>query len=145
MRFARTSLISLAAALLAGCGSSTPSSSLPVPTTTDVSLDQTFTLAPGQSARIPSQGLEVRFDSVSGDSRCPEDVVCVWAGDAAINLTLTKSGQSRAVAIHTTLDPKVIAEGEVQISLVKLAPNTNSKKSISQGEYRVQLKASTGA
>lgn len=145
MRFTRTLFTSLAAALLAGCGSSTPSSSLPVPTTTDVSLDQTFTLAPGQSARIPSQGIEVRFDSVSGDSRCPEDVVCVWAGDAAINLTLTKGAQSRAVAIHTTLDPKVITEGEILISLVKLAPNTNSTKSIPQGEYRVQLKASTGA
>lgn len=143
MRFTRTFLTSLAA-LVTACGSSTPSSSLPVPTTTDVTIDQTFTLAPGQSARIPAQRIEVRFDSVSGDSRCPEDVVCVWAGDAVINLTLTKDGQSRAVAVHTTLDPKVISEGEIMISLVNLAPNTNSKRSIPQGEYRVQLKASTG-
>jgi hypothetical protein len=143
MRFTRLLVTALAAVSLAACGSSTTSSSLPVPTTTDVTLDQQFTLSPGQTARIPAQGLEIRFDSVSGDSRCPEDVVCVWAGDAAINLTLTRNGQSRSVAVHTTLDPKVVVEGGVSISLVKLAPNTSSKKSIPQGEYRVQLLAST--
>jgi len=143
MRFTRAFATTLVAASLVGCGSSTPSSSLPAPVTTDVSLDQQFTLSPGQTARIPAEGLEIRFDSVSGDSRCPEDVVCVWAGDASINLTLTRSGQSRAVAVHTTLDPKVIVEGNVHISLVKLSPNTNSKTQIPQGEYRVQLMAST--
>lgn len=141
MRVVRPVMTTLVAITLAACGSSTTSSSLPAPATTDVTLDQLFTLAPGQTARIPAQGLEIRFDSVAGDSRCPEDVVCVWAGDAAINLTLTRSGQSRSVAVHTTLDPKVIVEGDIAISLVRLAPNTSSKKAIPQSEYRVQLKA----
>jgi hypothetical protein len=143
MRFTRAFVTTLVAASMLGCGSSTPSSALPAPVTTDVTLDQQFTLSPGQTARIPAQGLEIRFDSVSGDSRCPDDVVCVWAGDASINLTLTRNGQSRTVVVHTTLDPKVVTEGGVHISLVTLTPNTNSKKQIPQGEYRLQLLAST--
>jgi hypothetical protein len=136
-------MTTLVAVTLAACGSSTTSSSLPAPATTDVSLDQLFTLAPGQTARISPPGLEIRFDSVAGDSRCPEDVVCVWAGDAVVNLTLTRNGESQSVAVHTTLEPRVVVEGFIAISLIKLTPGTNSKQAIPQSEYRVQLKART--
>lgn len=144
MRVSRGTITPLVAALLVGCGSSTTSSSLPAPTTTDVSLDQQFTLAPGQTARIPGRGLAIRFDSVSGDSRCPQDVVCVWAGDVSVHLTLTRDGASRSVVMHSTLEPKTVVEGGVRLSLVGVTPNTDSKRQIPKGEYRVQLQASIG-
>jgi len=144
MRLSQSLCTPLLALVLAACGSSSTSSSLPAPTTTDVSLDQQFTLAPGQTARIPGQGLAIRFDSVAGDSRCPQDVVCVWEGDASVHLTLTRNGASRAVVVHTALDPKTVLEGGVRLSLVGVTPNTDSRRAISKAEYRVQLQASIG-
>ncbi len=144
MRLSTALLTHLAVAALVGCGSSTTSSSLPAPSTTDVSLDQQFTLAPGQSARIPGQGLAIRFDSVAGDSRCPQDVVCVWAGDAAVHLTLTHNGASRSVVVHTTLEPRTAVAGAVQLELLGVAPDTDSRRPIPQAEYRIRLQASIG-
>jgi hypothetical protein len=144
MRPSQSLCTPLLALFLAACGSSSPSSSLPAPATTDVSLDQQFTLAPGQTARIPGQGLAIRFDSVAGDSRCPQDVVFVWAGDASVHLTLTRNGASRAVVVHSSLDPKTVLEGGVRLSLIGVTPNTDSRRAIPQAENREQLQASIG-
>lgn len=144
MRLSTALFTHLVVASLIGCGSSTTSSSLPAPSTTEVDLDQQFTLAPGQTARIPGPGLAIRFDSVAGDSRCPQDVVCVWAGDAAVHLTLTRNGTSRTVVVHSTLEPRNVTDGAVQIELLGVAPNTDSRRPIPPGEYRIRLQASIG-
>jgi hypothetical protein len=144
MRYLRIPLV-LLTALVSACGSSATSSSFPAPTTTDVSLDQQFTLAPGQTARIPGQGLSVRFDSVTGDSRCPIDAVCVWAGDATVRLTITTAQGSRAAVVHSTLEPRAVQAGAVRIAFVSLLPATNSARPIAPRDYRVQLQATIGS
>ncbi len=45
-----------------------------------------FTLARGESATL--DGMDITFDAVTEDSRCPEDVDCVWQGRATIRLAL---------------------------------------------------------
>ena len=44
----------------------------------------------GESVELPGQGIGISFDQVLEDSRCPANVVCVWAGKAVIELTVTK-------------------------------------------------------
>ncbi len=43
---------------------------------------------------IGSDGLALTFLEVSEDSRCPSDVVCVWAGRATISISLRRDGLS---------------------------------------------------
>jgi hypothetical protein len=77
-------------------------------------LAQMFTLAPGQVARIGRDGPYLGFRRVTGDSRCPMDVVCVWAGDAvvAVEVGLTMSSWTQG-ELHT--DPqRPAALSEVQ-------------------------------
>jgi hypothetical protein len=61
---------------------------------TVVNLGENFTLNPGQSASIPSEGLTFTFDKVLEDSRCPQGVQCFWAGQTTILVEAEKSGNS---------------------------------------------------
>ncbi len=55
-----------------------------------VALGQSFELRVGETTTIGEELLVVGFAGVSSDSRCPIDVVCVWAGEAIVELTLRR-------------------------------------------------------
>lgn len=48
------------------------------------------TLKYGQSAIIQSENVELKFDSIIHDSRCPPNAYCIWGGMAEIRLRLIK-------------------------------------------------------
>jgi len=48
------------------------------------SLNSQFTLAPGQTVRIQSESMDIKFIGVTGDSRCPRGVECIWAGQVTL-------------------------------------------------------------
>ena len=85
--------------LLAACApGGTPA---PEPTVTPVvaALDQPFTLPNGQSISLAAEGLTVRFNGVSEDSRCPTKVACVWSGRASVSVTIKQT--NRPALAHT--------------------------------------------
>ncbi|MEO5617156.1 MAG: hypothetical protein ABIS67_05265 [Candidatus Eisenbacteria bacterium] len=49
----------------------------------------------GGEARWDEAQLILKFRRVGGDSRCPVDVVCVWAGSATLDLSATRAGLAR--------------------------------------------------
>ena len=51
-------------------------------------LGEQFSLPIGQTVDIVSQGLSIRFDAVTSDSRCPNGVECVWAGEAKCRMII---------------------------------------------------------
>ncbi len=57
----------------------------------------------GESVELPDQGIGISFDRVVEDSRCPANVVCVWAGEAVIELTVTETDKSAVVRL--SLEP----------------------------------------
>jgi len=98
----RRYFIGVAAALALGCGGSTdPDHSRgPNPQAViDVAPPAEITLAIGQSLRLRNPDLQVRFLAVPEDSRCPNNVTCVWAGDARIALAATGAVE-RAFDLH---------------------------------------------
>jgi hypothetical protein len=52
-----------------------------------------FSLTIGQTASITGEDLKIRFMEVLGDSRCPEGVTCIWAGEANSLVEITYSEQ----------------------------------------------------
>ena len=64
-----------------------------------------LSLRVNQSARL-SSGVAVRVDSIQ-DSRCPEGVTCVWAGQARVKMMLSKDSDSTTVGL--ILEPGVTA------------------------------------
>jgi hypothetical protein len=106
-----------------------------------VELGQEFELAPGQLATLRSTSVSVTFSQVANDSRCPTDAVCVWAGDAAAQLRVQMAdAELWAGQLHTTLQPKVAAAGNYDVTLIGVTPAPKSGTSIKQSDYRVLLR-----
>jgi hypothetical protein len=103
-----------------------------------VPLNRDFELAPGGTARIDEVSLTIRFDGVSGDSRCPADAFCVTGGDAIVHITAISGGAARAYELHTGSMAPVAHDG-VTIALVQLAPYPFSSRTIQPDEYRATL------
>src|SRR4051812_9080728 len=51
-----------------------------------------FSLPVGKTATVSGTGVRIPFNRVTTDSRCPIDVVCVWAGEARIELAIEQGG-----------------------------------------------------
>ena len=60
----------------------------------EVSLDQEFSLSPGQSIMIAGENLAIKFIEVISDGRCPKGAICVWAGEAACLTEITTHSES---------------------------------------------------
>ncbi|HYJ45315.1 MAG TPA: hypothetical protein VEV81_01790 [Pyrinomonadaceae bacterium] len=105
-------------------------------------LNQNFDLRVGQTVSIEGTRLKVGFQSVVEDSRCPEDVTCVWAGNAKISLSVNKVGRPRGATVinlNSGLNPKHISYQGYDIKLVGVKPPRNSKTKIGQGDYVITL------
>ena len=101
-------------------------------------LNQPFALSVGDRAVFESIGLQVRFEQVTADSRCPSNslILCVWEGDGAVLVRVGKS--SRIVlrdTLHTTLEPKTLELGDFDLELHGLAPYPETTDPIPAGEY----------
>jgi hypothetical protein len=105
-----------------------------------VPLDQEFTLERGDAATIDGTDVRVRFLRVSGDSRCPADVVCIQGGDAVVHIR-AENGDAREFELHTGDDSRAAVSYEgLRIALVTLQPYPFSSRTIQPDEYRVTLR-----
>ena len=113
------------------------------PTGPTVSLDTQFTLAQGETASVQGRSMKLRFESVTGDSRCPGDAVCITGGDAIVRLSATGDGGSVALELHTGDSSRAsVTYGNVKVTLLELQPYPFSSRSIAPGDYRATLAVS---
>jgi len=105
-------------------------------------------LAPDQSVAIGDQELVAGFDGVTEfdgrpmDSRCAASVICVWAGDAWMEVWAEVPGQERVeVTLHThpMQGPQEFEVGGYLISLLILEPYPLVPSPIPAEDYRVHL------
>jgi hypothetical protein len=109
------------------------------PTGPTIPLNTEFTLTPGGSALIEGASTTVRFNRVTGDSRCPADAICIQGGDAIVSVTATSSGGARDHELHTgTMAP--VRHDDLTIALVQLAPYPFSSGPIQPNDYRATLR-----
>jgi hypothetical protein len=132
------------AVLLAGCGGSTDPDRTPTPNTPAdviVAPPGEVRLALGQSLRLSNPDVKIRFAAVSDDSRCPINVVCVWAGDARLAFEASGSVQ-RHFELHLPTEqigPRSIVLGSYQIEVVLLEPAPTAGQPTRPEDYRVTL------
>lgn len=102
-------------------------------------IDAQFTLAPGQTAQVQGTDLAVRFDGVSGDSRCPADAFCILGGDAVVHIAVLSGTSAAPYELHTgPMQP--VRHGHLTLELVRLDPYPFSARPIEPSEYRATLR-----
>ena len=110
-------------------------------------LGESFTLKAGESARIEAEALQIRFEDVPTDSRCPTDVECVWEGDATVRVRAQKASRAgERLELHTSAreQTSVVYEG-YEIRLLQLAPHSVSGRTIEQTDYKATLEVTRGS
>ena len=58
--------------------------------------ERKVSLKAGREAFVKEAGLRIRFVQLVEDSRCPEGVDCVWAGNGKISITVRKGKRKAA-------------------------------------------------
>ncbi|MBL7775390.1 MAG: hypothetical protein JNK89_05275 [Saprospiraceae bacterium] len=111
-------------------------------------LDTPFELKIGESATLEDQAdVQIRFDKVLSDSRCPIDAECVWAGRAEIEVTFFQEGQSATTTLimgdHTgTGYTEKAVFGIYTVTLKAVRPEPKADQPIPVGDYRIELEVS---
>ena len=82
----------------------------------------------------------MRFEGVTGDSRCPADALCIQGGDAVVHVTVLAGGSAgHDYDLHTG-DMRPVKHGDLTIALVELAPYPLSSRTIEPDDYRATLR-----
>ncbi|MDX1585706.1 MAG: hypothetical protein R3222_03140 [Balneolaceae bacterium] len=101
----------------------------------DFDLGEEFELRFGQQASLDNGELKITFKEVLEDSRCPEGVTCVWAGNAQIFLIVNGS----EATLNTYLEPQVRDISGYQIELLSLNPYPVYQQTIEKETYIAKL------
>lgn len=122
-------------ALIGGCGisSGVATNGLDEPVELELRL--------GEERVVGESEVRVAFRAVLEDSRCPLDVVCVWAGNAAIEIRLGGgTGRERTIVLNTGFEPRAAESTGLLITLQSLSPTPRQGQSIRPEDYVVRLR-----
>jgi len=102
---------------------------------------ETFELRIGQIAATSDGSLFLTLGGVESDSRCPVDVTCVWAGNAAVTIGTGTAGEPWSWRqLNSALDPSQITVGAHTLVLVNVAPERRKGTAVRPSEYRIVLR-----
>jgi hypothetical protein len=105
-----------------------------------VRLNQEFTLKQGRRVTFKRTSLWIKFVTVESDSRCPSDVKCVWAGNAAVQVEVSTGRRSKTLTLNTGRGGTLVGEIEYKGYRVKLVgPYPRSDRKIAAEDYAATL------
>jgi hypothetical protein len=104
----------------------------PVPVAAEEGVE--FALRLGQTGDVTGTPVRVTFRRIEGDSRCPTDVTCIWAGDAAAIMTISSAGDFTDT-LHLNGERKEVKHGAYIIRFLGLKPARVSTVKVDSGKY----------
>lgn len=104
---------------------------------------QRVVLAPATPTRVADTSLTLTLLAVTDDSRCPENVTCIWAGDVTVQLRLDEArGATREATLQLNRGEHDVTHAGVRVQLVSVAPHPKAEQPIDPATYRVSLDVS---
>jgi len=90
-----------------------------------------LTLGSTQRFEVNGQQVEVTFEQIIEDSRCPKDVVCIWEGQAKLQFAINVPALNLSKKVTPTLrvgHPELgqVIVGSVGLDLIGLSPDSPS-------------------
>lgn len=83
---------------------------------------QPMKLKPNEEKKIENSDVKIKFISVIEDSRCPEGVNCIWAGNAKIKIEVSCNNHKEEFEINTNVGAKGATFDGYAIYLSDLLP-----------------------
>jgi hypothetical protein len=112
----------------------------PLSATQSVAIGESFALKIGQSVMFAGEGLELAFETVVSDSRCPRGVQCIRAGEATIRIAVEKAPNARAsIELRTTPSESEASYSPYSIRLLNVNPYPDANRRIQPEEYEATL------
>lgn len=105
-------------------------------------LAEQFQLMVHQTAFIQSENIKITFSDVTEDSRCPSDVVCVWAGQIEVVVSILKNGENLGDLTLTGRAGEELATATFDgysVRLVQADPYPVSTETIELSDYIITL------
>lgn len=93
----------------------------------------------GEEVTIKGAGISLKFSDVNSDSRCPIDVICIWAGNAGVVLQIRGLESPEQVVVNTTTEPGSVTISGYVIALTRLDPYPHSTRRIEKKDYAATL------
>jgi len=119
------------------------------PVRADVAPDQAPTgtssrdivLTPGRPVRVDGTRLAVTLHAIVDDSRCPEGVTCIWAGDVSARIGIDDGeGSAREVTLHLNTSERDIVHGDLRLTLMSVTPYPKADEKIAPESYRATMR-----
>ena len=106
-----------------------------------VFFDKDFTLGIGESAQVEGGLGFIKFIKVLEDSRCPEKVTCVWAGNVKTEFEiLDRDRKKSSIFLNTGVKPNELSLQGYTLQLISVMPPEVEAVAISPEEYQVKLR-----
>lgn len=134
----KTMMGALLLSLLA-CGSPSEPDLAPDPTVVPATTD--MTLRAGEELAVGGSVVKIVFARVLEDSRCPVDVVCVWEGNAVVELGIRMGmGPTFPLQLNSSLEPQAAEWSGVRVTLLEVQPAPRAAVPIRPEDYSVKIR-----
>ena len=115
--------------LLIGCFHQNPN------TPCEAALNQEFDIKVGEERLIERVSLKLAFISVLEDSRCPQGVQCIQAGNGKIEILIKLAKEETRLELNTATGPQQATVGSYEVRLVNLEPYPKRDGQIQASDY----------
>ena len=104
-----------------------------------VTMNSNVTLAIGESQPVDGNARLTLID-VPGDSRCPRQAECVYAGNVQVSLRLQAGGQDTSAVINSLEPPQQLTLAGLVVRVTGVQPLPDAGVPVPKDAYRVSLR-----
>jgi hypothetical protein len=120
---------------LASCQNEAPCNHYQLDTPIEIGFSKTISFC--------DESMSISFTKVISDSRCPENVVCIWQGLAEVEVLISVSGREEKFLLSTYPPfnniPSEVVFGDYRFSLENVSPYPNTSKSYQEKDYSIEM------
>ena len=102
-------------------------------------LGQQFSLAINQTATVSGENLKIKFLDVTGESRCPTGVTCIWAGEVSAVIEVGDGSSANLTLVEPGHGGQSNQTYKNYIFSFHVEPYPEVGKPIMEGDYRLLL------
>lgn len=116
-----------------------PTGQAALPNVTSVAFNEKVSLRPGETVMVEGQVGRLTFVEVVNDSRCPEGVDCIRAGEAVVAVELASGNQQEVAIAADFRTAQRIVTGDIVINILGLTPYPREGSASTPEDYRLQV------